>query len=50
MAVAEDKEVQQEEPDFEIEGEEVELSVEDDTPEADRNRSPMPEDIVKSLD
>ena len=50
MAVAEDKEVQQEEPDFEIEGEEVELSVEDDTPEADRNRSPMPEDIVKSLE
>ena len=50
MAVAEDKEVQQEEPDFEIEGEEVELTVEDDTPEADRNRSPMPEDIVKSLE
>jgi hypothetical protein len=50
MAVAEDKEVQQEELDFEIEGEEVELSVEDDTPEADRNRSPMPEDIVKSLE
>ena len=50
MAVAEDKEVQQEEPDFEIEGEEVELTVEDDTPEADRNRSPMPKEIVEDLE
>ena len=55
MAVAENKEVQQEEPDFEIEfegeGEEdIELKVEDDTPEADRNRSPMPEEIVKDLE
>jgi hypothetical protein len=52
MAEAEKKEVEQEEPDFEIEGEEpeVELKVEDDTPEEDRNRSPMPKEIVEDLE
>jgi len=52
MAEAEKKEVEQEELDFEIEGEEqeVELKVEDDTPEADRNRSPMPKEIVEDLE
>ena len=51
MAEAEKKEVEQEELDFEIEGEEqeVELKVEDDTPEADRNRSPMPKEIVEAM-
>jgi hypothetical protein len=52
MAEAEKQEVDQEELDFEIEGEEqeVELKVEDDTPEADRNRSPMPKEIVEDLE
>jgi len=53
MAEAEKKEVEQEEPDFVIEGEEteeVELKVEDDTPEEDRNRSPMPKEIVEDLE
>tara|TARA_R110002050_G_scaffold56931_1_gene128087 strand:- start:1247 stop:2203 length:957 start_codon:yes stop_codon:yes gene_type:complete len=52
MAEAEKQEVEQEELDFEIEGEEqeVELKVEDDTPEADRNRSPMPKEIVEDLE
>ena len=50
MAVAEKKEVPQEEIDFEVEGEEIEFSVEDDTPEADRNRSPMPKEIVEDLE
>jgi uncharacterized protein (DUF305 family) len=52
MAEAEKKEVEQEELDFEIEGEEpeVELKVEDDTPEEDRNRSPMPKEIVEDLE
>jgi len=52
MAEAEKKEIDQEEVDFEIEGEEqeVELKVEDDTPEADRNRSPMPKEIVEDLE
>ncbi len=51
MAEAE-KKVEQEEVDFEIEGEEqeVELKVEDDTPEEDRNRSPMPKEIVEDLE
>ena len=52
IAEAEKKEVEQEEPDFEIEGEEpeVELKVEDDTPKEDRNRSPMPKEIVEDLE
>jgi len=50
MAEAEKKAIEQEEPDFEIEGEEVELKVEDDTPEEDRNRSPMPKEIVEDLE
>ena len=50
MAEAEKKEIEQEEPDFEIEGEEVELKVEDDTPPEDRNRSPMPKEIVEDLE
>ena len=53
MAEAEKQEaVEKEEPDFEIEGEEqeVELKVEDDTPEEDRNRSPMPKEIVEDLE
>lgn len=52
MAEAEKQEVDQEELDFEIEGEEqeVELKVEDDTPEADQNRSPMPKEIVEDLE
>jgi hypothetical protein len=41
--MATDKNVAELEDDFEIE-------VEDDTPEEDRGREPMPEDIVKSLD
>jgi len=41
--MATDKNVAELEDDFEIE-------VEDDTPEADRGREPMPEDIVKELD
>ena len=31
-------------------GDDFEIEIEDDTPEADRDREPMPEDIVKSLD
>jgi hypothetical protein len=50
MAEAEKKTIEQEEPDFEIEGEGVELKVEDDTPEEDRNRSPMPKEIVEDLE
>ena len=50
MAEAEKKAIEQEEPDFEIEGEEVELKVEDDTPVEDRNRSPMPKEIVEDLE
>ena len=50
MAEAEKKAVEQEELDFEIEGEEVELKVEDDTPVEDRNRSPMPKEIVEDLE
>jgi len=50
MAEVEKKAIEQEEPDFEIEGEEVELKVEDDTPEEDRNRSPMPKEIVEDLE
>jgi len=50
MAEAEKKTIEQEEPDFEIEGEEVELRVEDDTPPEDRNRSPMPKEIVEDLE
>lgn len=50
MAEAEKKAIEQEEPDFEIEGEEVELKVEDDTPPEDRNRSPMPKEIVEDLE
>tara|TARA_R110000822_G_scaffold19793_1_gene64255 strand:+ start:3570 stop:4493 length:924 start_codon:yes stop_codon:yes gene_type:complete len=41
--MATDKNVAELEDDFEIE-------IEDDTPEVDRGREPMPEDIVKSLD
>ncbi len=41
--MATDKNVAEFEDDFEIE-------VEDDTPEEDRNKEPMPEDIVKSLE
>jgi len=51
MAEAEKKqEVEKDEVDFEIEGDEVELKVEDDTPEEDRNRSPMPKEIVEELE
>jgi hypothetical protein len=38
---AEEKEVKAEEPDFEVE---------DDTPEQDRNRDPLPETVVKELE
>lgn len=46
MAEAEKKE----DIEFEVEGEEVELKVEDDTPPEDRNRSPMPKEIVEDLE
>ena len=41
--MATDKNVAELEDDFEIE-------VEDDTPEEDRNKEPMPEEIVKNLE
>jgi len=50
MAEAEQKE----DIEFEVEGDEpqsdVELKVEDDTPEEDRNRTPMPKEIVEDLE
>ena len=38
------------EDDFEFEIEGVDIEVEDDTPEEDRNRQPLPEEIVKELE
>jgi len=39
-----------EELDFEIEGENVDIVVEDDTPLEDRNRAPMPKELVEELE
>ena len=54
MAEAEKQEVaEKEELEFEVEGEseqELQVEVKDDTPEEDRNRSPMPKEIVEDLE
>jgi len=48
--MAEEKEVQEQEVDLESQEKDFELEVEDDTPEQDRGRQPLPEEMVKELE
>jgi hypothetical protein len=48
--MAEEKEVQEKEIDLEDQEKDIELEIEDDTPEEDRNRQPLPKEMVKELE
>jgi hypothetical protein len=50
--MAEEKEVQEQEQEIDIEDKEkdFELEIEDDTPEQDRNRQPLPKEMVQDLE
>jgi hypothetical protein len=50
--MAEEKEVQEQEQEIDIEDKEkdFELEIEDDTPEQDRNRQPLPKEMVQELE
>ena len=48
--MAEEKEVQEQEVDLESQEKDFELEVEDDTPEQDRGRQPLPQEMVKELE
>jgi hypothetical protein len=48
--MAEEKEVQEQEIDIEDKEKDFELEIEDDTPEQDRNRQPLPKEMVQDLE
>jgi hypothetical protein len=48
--MAEEKEVQEQEIDIEDKEKDFELEIEDDTPEQDRNRQPLPKEMVQELE
>jgi hypothetical protein len=48
--MAEEKEVQDQEIDIEDKEKDFELEIEDDTPEQDRNRQPLPKEMVQDLE
>jgi hypothetical protein len=48
--MAEEKEVQGQEIDIEDKEKDFELEIEDDTPEQDRNRQPLPKEMVQELE
>jgi hypothetical protein len=48
--MAEEKEVQGQEIDIEDKEKDFELEIEDDTPEQDRNRQPLPKEMVQDLE
>jgi hypothetical protein len=48
--MAEEKEVQEQEIDLEVKEKDFELEIEDDTPEQDRNRQPLPKEMVQDLE
>jgi len=48
--MAEEKEVQEQEIDLEAKEKDFELEIEDDTPEQDRNRQPLPKEMVQELE